>query len=298
MEQPIVIENSDKLKKRIGDAGFGDRFNKSIDEALAAGKTEIRLFTSEVIENKKMDFAPEINVKEGKGYFNGFKGTLHNGDGTSVEQWFKASDRITMNESYILMMDQKHPRAVHKTYYDEKGEKYGQWIQLDFTQKTESGNHLTKRFGDYDLAGKLNDFAFEGLFSDKQKITAATYMAEGREVAVTPVTQKNYSEVFIRANPERNTITILDSDGKPLYHDQFRTDEARQRIQQERNTRESSVSFVKSTKQQNTSATDTPSQEKAYPVKKKNKPESPDAVKPNKKPRVVQEGQNKKGKTI
>lgn len=66
MEQAIVIENIDALKKRIGNAGFGDRFNKEIDEALAGGKTEIRLFTSEVIENKRMDFAPEIKITKAK----------------------------------------------------------------------------------------------------------------------------------------------------------------------------------------------------------------------------------------
>lgn len=269
MEQAIVIENMDALKKRIGNVGFGDRFNKEIDEALAGGKTEIHLFTSEVIENKRMDFAPEIKINESKGYYNGFKGTLYNEDGTTVEQWFKASDRITMNEAYILMMDQQHPRAVLKTYYDETGDRYGQWIQLDFTQKTDSGNHLTKRFGDYDLAGKLNDFAFVELSSGKQKITAAAYMTEGREIELTPANQEQHKVVYMRANPERNTVTFLDTAGKPLYHDQFRTEEARQRIQQEKNTRESSVSFVKGSRQEQSSNVNTTMQENGDAVKKK-----------------------------
>ena len=190
MEQPIVIENSEVLKKRIAAAGFGNRFDKEIDSALAAGKTEIRPFTSEVIENKRMDFEPEIKIKDSKGYFNGFKGTLHNEDGTTVSQWFKASDRISMDESHILMMDQKHPRAILKTYYDETGEKYNQWLQLDFTKKTENGNYLTKRYNNFDQVSKLNDYDFLELSTVKQKAIAAAYMSEGKEIELTPVNRQ------------------------------------------------------------------------------------------------------------
>lgn len=298
MEQAIVIDNVDTVKKRVGNTGFGNRFDNDIDQALAAGKTEMRFFTSEVIENKKMDFEPEIKVNESKGYYNGYKATLHNEDGTTVEHWFKASDRITINEAYILMMDQQHPRAVYKTYYDEKGEKYGQWLQFDFTQKTENGNYLTKRFNDYDLVGKLNDFAFVGLSSEKQRITAAAYMAEGREIAVTPVNQENYPQVFVRANPERGTITIMDEGGKPLYHDQFRTEEARQRVQQEKNTRQSTVSLVKDSRQEQTDGMAGSLPENTDTLKKKNNTEPAESLTPNKRPRVLLEEEIKKGKSI
>ena len=287
MEQAHAIENLDALKKRISNTGFGNYFDKAIDDALgaidnavAAGITDIRLSTSEMIENKRMDFQPEIKVKENKGYYNGFKAILYHEDGSTIEQWFKASDRITMNEAYILLMDQQHPRAVLKTYYDDAGEKYNQWIQLDFSQKTESGNFLTKRYNDFDQLAKLNDYDFEGLSSTKQKLTAVSYMAEGREIELTPVNQEHHQLVYMRANPERNTFTILGTEGKPLYHDQFRTEEARQRIQQEKNTRESGVSFAKNAGQDNTSQMDTSSQQHY------------------KKQRIVQEGENRQGKSL
>lgn len=297
MEQAIAIENLDALKKRIFNTGFGDRFDKAIDEALAAGITDIRLSTSEVIENKRMYLDPEIKVKENKGYYNGFKATLHNEDGTITEQWFKASDRIMMNEAYILMMDQQHPRAILKTYYDEVGEKYNQWIQLDFTQKTDSGNFLTKRYNDFDQLAKLNDYDFEGLSSTKQKLTAISYMTEGREIELTPVNQEHHQLVYMRANPERNTFTFLSTERKPLYHDQFRTEEARQRIQQEKNTRQSGVSFAKNTTTDTATGVDTPSQETSDSLKKKNRNES-DSMNPGKRPRVVQKDENNKGKSL
>lgn len=292
MEQPIVIENSETLKKIISAVGFGNRFDKEIDDALAAGKKEIRPFTSEVIENRRMDFEPEIKIKDTKGYFNGFKGTLHNEDGTTVEQWFKASDRININEAFILMVDQKHPRAILKTYYDEKGDKYNQWLQLDFTQKTESGNYLTKRHKDFDQVSKLSDYDFVGLSSVKQRATAAALMSEGRQIEVTPVNQTKHKSINIIANPERNTYTFLDVEGKPLSHDQFRTEEARQRIQQGKNNMPSTVSFVKD------GESPTPpisSQENADPVKKNNSPEHADAVKSNRRQRIVQDSEPKKG---
>lgn len=295
MEQPIVIDNIETLKKRIAAAGFGNRFDKTIDEALAAGEKEIRPFTSEVIENRRMDFELEIKTKDGKGYFNGFKGTLHNEDGTTVAQWFKASDRISMNEAFILMMDQKNPRAILKTYYNDAGERYNQWVQIDFTQKTKSGNYLTKRHNDFDQVSKLNDYSFVGLSSISQKASAASLMSEGREIEVTPVNQTNTNVVFMRANPERHTFTFLNSKGDPLSHDQFRTEEARQRIQQEKSSMPSTVSFVKAGE---ASAPDAPLQESSDQVKKKNNPDSAEPVKSNKRQRVIQESEPRQGKSI
>lgn len=295
MEQPIVIDNSETLKKRIAAGGFGNRFDKTIDQALAAGQTEIRPFTSEVIENRRMDFELEIKTKDGKGYFNGFKGTLHNEDGTTVAQWFKASDRISMNEAFILMMDRKNPRAILKTYYNDAGERYNQWVQIDFTQKTKSGNYLTKRHNDFDQVSKLNDYSFVGLSSISQKASAASLMSEGREIEVTPLNQTNTNVVFMRANPERHTYTFLNSKGEPLSHDQFRTEEARQRIQQEKSSMPSTVSFVKAGE---APAPDAPSQENSDQSKKKNSPDSVDPVKSNRRPRVVEESEPKQGKSI
>lgn len=292
-----VIENLDTLKARIDKAGFGNRFDKEIDEAIAAGKTEIHPFTSEVIENKRMDFEPEIKIKDNKAYYNGFKATFYNEDGTTVNQWFKATDRVTINEAYILMVDQQQPRAVHKTYYDDQSQKYGAWIQLDFNQRTESGNYLTKRYGDFDLLTKLNDFDFVELSSEKQKITAAAYMSEGREISLTPVNQEKYSQVFVRANPERATFTFMDTDGKLLYHDQFRTQEARERIQQEKNTKQATVSLVRS--EGSRPAVD----EQSKPLEnsgtqKKNSNPDPQTLKPIKGPRVVQDVGQQKGRSI
>lgn len=295
MEQPIVIENSDVLKKRIASTGFGNRFDTTIDEALAAGKTEIRPSTSEVIENRRMDFEAEIKIKDNKGYFNGFKGILHNENGTTVDQWFKASDRLNINEAFILMMDQKHPRAILKTYYDETGEKYNQWLQIDFSKKTDNGNYLTKRYNNFDQVSKLSDYDFVELSSFKEKAMAAAYMAEGRSIQVTPVNQTNTNVVFIHANPERNTFTFIDGEGKPLSHDQFRVQEARERIQQEKSNKPSTVSFVKGGE---ISTTDGFSQENSDPIKKKNSTEPANAVKSNKKQRVVQESSPKKGNSI
>ncbi|WP_300601916.1 hypothetical protein [Niabella sp.] len=292
-----TIENADALKSRIGNVGFGNRFDKEIDEALAAGSAEIRPFTSEVIENRRMDFEPEIKIKDNKGYYNGFKATFYNEDGTTVTQWFKAADRVTINEAYILMVDQQHPRAVHKTYYNEAGEKYGQWVQLDFSQRTESGNYLTKRYGDFDQVAKLNDYAFVELASEKQKITAAAHLADGREIALTPVNQEKYSQIFVRANPERGTFTFTDVEGKLLYHDQFRTPEALERILQDKNTRQASVSFVRNQGNGVIPGKNSVEQDKSETQKKNSVPES-ETLKPNKTPRVVQDGGQQRGKSI
>ena len=288
--EPIQIENLDSVKKRLFNAGFNADVINALAEGLTAQKTEIRPFISEVIENKRMDFEPEIKIKENKGYYNGFKATFYNEDGSTVNQWFKAADRITINEAFILMIDQQHPRAVHKTYYNDMGEKYGQWIQLDFSQKTESGNHLLKRHGDFDQVAKLSDYDFLELNNEKQKITAATYMAEGREIELTPINQETYPKVYVRANPERKTFTFMDGNGTLLYHDQFRTKVARERIQQEKNKRQSNVSFVRNSKE-------VPPSERPDDVKKKSEPEQ-EQLKASKKSRRVLDSTSKNRKSL
>lgn len=295
--EPIQIENVEALKKRVFNAGFGAAVAGAIDEGLAAGQTEIRPFVSEVIENRRIDFEPEIKVKDGKGYYNGFKATFYNEDGTTINQWFKSADRVTINEAYILLMDQQQPRAVHKTYYNEEKERYGQWIQLDFSQKTESGNFLTKRHNDYDIVAKLNDYDFVELNTERQKVTAAVYMAEGREIAVTPVNQEKYSKVYMRANPERGTLTFMDDNGTPLYHDQFRTQAARERIQQEKNTKQAGVSFIRNKGNEQPSA-DQSSVQNNPDDQKKNSSLNPESLKPSKRPRIVQETGKQKSKSI
>ena len=295
--EPIQIENLDEVIKKISRAGFGSDIAQAVTEGLASGQSEIRPSASEVIENKRMDFELEIKIKDNKGYYNGFKATFYNENGTTVGQWFKATNRVTVNESYLLMMDQQHPRAVHKTFYDDAGQKYGTWMQLDFSQKTDTGNHLTKWYGDYDLVEKLNDYEFQELNSERQKITAASYMAEGREITLTPVNQEKHSLVSIRANPERGTITIMDLDNNPLVHDQFRSQAARERVQQGKNTKQANVSFVRNGGVEQPSAT--PSDpNKISGDQKKNLATETEVLKKNKSPRVIQDTGMQKGKSI
>lgn len=310
MNQPITIDNLDSLKKRIANTGFGNRFDQQIDQHFAESKTQFRLFTSEAMEKGEMDFELDINSKANKGYFNGYKATLQKVNEQPIAQWFNANDRITINEAFCMLADQTNPRVVHKMFYDENKERYGTWLQIDFTKLTESGNHEMKRFHDkygYNLLEKLDDYAFKQLDSPKQKLVAYNILEQGRELELSPVNQDKYATVVIRANPERKTISILDTEGKFLSHDQFRTEEAKTRIQQERNSREANVSFVnKNIEQNKTTKEDQPkinptavvdqSAKQEDDIKKKNNNQSLQPLKKNIQPRIVQAAKDAKGK--
>lgn len=271
MDQPIIIDNLDALKKRVAATGLGNHFNQQIEEHFAKGIPKFLLSASETMEGRRMDFELDINSKENKGYFNGFKATLHGEAESKVVQWFKSSDRITKEDAYLLLHDQQHPSAIHKTRYNEKGEKYGNWLQIDFTQKTEHGNNLLKRYPEYDLVEKLRDYSFLETSTPEQLLTAASLLADGRSLELTPINQKEHRQVVIRANPDRQTIHILDNaEGKYLFHDPFRTEAARARIQQENIARSAGTD-------------ESSSKEKG------------ESLKSSHKPRIFQSGENTKG---
>jgi hypothetical protein len=233
-----VIENVELVKQKIKFAGFGEYFNKEIDTRIAAGATEFKLITQRDVEKGNMLYELEVNIKDKKAYYNGFAGTLTDkSTGESVRQWFPSKDNVTSREAVQLLWDKEMPRAVHKQYFDDQGERYGTWLQLNFNELTESGNHKMMRYSDkfgFNLENKLNDFTFQEL-SDSAKVKEMVkIMEKGGEAVVTPSDTSRYSNVYISANPEKGTINIVDEKGKYLPHDLFRTEEARQQAAEKR----------------------------------------------------------------
>lgn len=248
MDTPIIIENLDDLKKRIYKAGFGDTLDAQIEEGFKNGLSKLEIKTSETAEQSKMEYIVEINTDKNKAYFNGFRATIHQEGKDPLSHWFRAEDKITKDDAYIMMMDRDDPRAVHKTLYDKENKPYGVWLQINFKQETPGGNNEVHRYHDkfgYNLLDKLNDYAFAGLETAKQKLAAYNIIQKGLELELTPLNNGQYQKVIIKANPARKSITIMDTEGKYLSHDQFRTPEALERIQQQRASNTTRVDFTK-----------------------------------------------------
>ncbi|PWV47141.1 hypothetical protein [Chitinophaga sp. S165] len=250
MEQKI--ERVDKVKEQIADAGWGNRFDADIDRHLAAGEKRFKLPGEELIEDrgKQHKLAGELDFSvsdDGKLYYNGTKATLYKeGETTGVTQFFPHYDRITVTEAANLLIDTEVPRAVYKYYFDENSQRYGQWQQIDFSKKTENGNHVVNTYHDnygFKLYAKFDEYAFVGLDGPQQKREACKAMEQGTELLLTPVNNKEHEVIRMTANPSRRGFGIRDMDGNFLTHDQFRTQEVLEKKHQFKQT--TSVDFSK-----------------------------------------------------
>ncbi|OMP80095.1 hypothetical protein [[Flexibacter] sp. ATCC 35208] len=247
----ISAENIKKVKNQVAEAGWGNRFDTAIDEFVKSGESKIKLPGSETIDGKHQLNA-ELDFSIGKDilYYNGWKGTLtKEGEENSRSQFFPYYDKISMGEGANLLIDGDNPRAVYKNhFYDESGNRYGAWLKVDFSQKTESGNHVVQRFNDkygFNPYEVIQDYAIVGFNVYETRKGAIMAMQQGAEIIVQPVNRENYDTVRMSANPEKRSFAFRSMDGKFLYHDQFRTKEAlekRKGIQPSQGS--TSVSFV------------------------------------------------------
>ncbi|TXJ24850.1 MAG: hypothetical protein E6Q24_14970 [Chitinophagaceae bacterium] len=254
------IENVDKVKKRTYYAGFGTMFHGEIDQAAAAGTSKINPYTEFAIQDASLFDPSKIQTgvlkvtaditisEENKMYFNGFKATLEREGERPITQWFKATDRITVDEAYRLLSDTKHPRAILKEYLGEDNRPYKAYVQLDFSQKTKNDNYILRHYPDFDLMSKFREYDFEGM-KGRYK-SAGRVVSSGGGIEVVPINKEKYETVFIILNPTHSTLTIMDKGGEILEHDQFRTLAAREqrRLEQEqkepRGIRQSNVRFI------------------------------------------------------
>lgn len=253
------IENVEKVKKRVYYAGFGTMFHNEIDQAAVAGTPKINptaeftiddtlLFDPSKTLTGILKAAPEIAISENVMYYNGFKATLEKEGEAPISHWFKASDRITVEEAYRLLSDTTHPRAILKEYLGEDNRRYNSYVQLDFSHKTKNDNYVLRHYPDFDLMSKFREYDLDGM-KGKYK-SAIRVVSSGGGIEVIPVNREKYESVFIIVNPTHSTVTFMDKNGDILEHDQFRTLAAREqkRLDQEqkepRGIRQSNVRFI------------------------------------------------------
>ena len=239
------IQYVDNVVERVKFSGFGDQFASQIRQEIAEGKREIYPTTSEQFPLPKkdqeskapgqettadpkstMEYKLEIKVNEDKAFYNGFRGTFTDKDGTQRSQWFPANEKITKREAANMLVSDKNPRPVLKHYKDDNNNQVGVWMQINFSAKTENNNHVVRRIPEdkerlnYHI---LDQFSFKETVHDYQKRDTWSQMQKGRSVEVTPETASEHKTVFLVANPLRSTITIEDKEGNFLKHDQFRS---------------------------------------------------------------------------
>src|SRR5688572_31492784 len=91
-----------------------------------------------------------------------------NGQDKSQTFFIKKNSGVTAKEAYNLL----NGRAVNKDLTNQEGEKYNAWLQIDWDQKDNNGNHkfkmIHKAYG-YDLEKELRKHPIQNLDGEMYK---------------------------------------------------------------------------------------------------------------------------------
>lgn len=203
-------DNIKHLQSGMFYLGFTDKYN---EEIAAKMKTNEPSFTISP-ETPAANFEIEFKRGEGQEWMNiaGHRATLNEApDKTQYFSVFK-NKGTTAREAVNLL----EGRAVQKTRWNDEGEKYEVWQQLDFSKKTERGNYETNSFS------QKYGFNIEASF---KQIDFAKPMPEwtlgaikkGDEITGIVTIDKTETEVKLIANPAYRVIEGQSADGTRLF---------------------------------------------------------------------------------
>lgn len=149
-------------------------------------------------------------------------------------QWFPSEKMIHRAAAYSMMESIVHAKAV---YIDKLGEmplSSGTWYKLNYKDKDLVSKHGNRHFEPYHdnygfiVRDVLPNYAFEGTDDPATVELLARDLEQGKLVEVVPLDKTRYDKVWIFANPERRSISIINVKGTYLEHDEFLTPAGRE----------------------------------------------------------------------
>ncbi len=209
-------ENFEYLNDTLKYMGFGEGgpLNKSLSEAIDAGEPAFDLTTEawfddetriEVILHFKKSATTEAY------FFTKYDALLRYRLDESKNKLqtfyvYKGSG-VTFKEAYNLLCG----RAVNRTFYDAKGEKYNAWVQLDFDIKDLHGNYKLIYYREpynYPLEQVLESYPIREMKFEDLRANLIRAMRRGNIQLVTFERPQKTEKVLIEANPQTRAINI------------------------------------------------------------------------------------------
>lgn len=141
-------------------------------------------------------------------------------EGDSAERsqnfYIKKNAGITAKEAYNLL----NGRAVNKDLTNSEGQPYNAWLQIDFNQKDNHGNHKFKTIHQaygYDLDKELNKHPIKELAEPTTKERLMQSLERGNLHQVTFMKGDREDKMFIEANPQFKTLNVYDDRLKKVF---------------------------------------------------------------------------------
>lgn len=111
-------------------------------------------------------------------------------------------------------------RAVNKDLTNAEGQPYNAWLQIDFAQKDDKGNHKFKSFSNgygYDLEKELAKHPIKELNEPVSKQRLMQSLERGNLHQVTFTKADREDKMFIEASPQFKTLNVFDDRLKKVF---------------------------------------------------------------------------------
>ncbi len=214
-------KNFEYLKNGLKYLGFGEGLNNKLGEELASGKEEFQLHTENGYGWDRVRFTLDFRKSDSSDmyFFNRYTATFKpEGDTPERAQTFyvKKNAGITAKEAYNLL----NGRFVNKDLLTKDINPYNAWLQLDFNEKDESGNHKIKMIHQaygFNLESELAKHPIKELNDLATKERLMQSLERGNLRQVTFVRGDRVDNMFIEANPQFKTLNLYDARLKKVY---------------------------------------------------------------------------------
>jgi hypothetical protein len=217
-------KNFDYLKDGLKYLGFGEGLNNKLAVELASGKPEFQLNTVNEYGRDKVNYKLDFRKSDQSDmyFFNRYNATFKP-EGVSPEKaqtfYIKKNSGITAKEAYNLL----NGRSVNKDLTNAERQPYNAWLQIDFAQKDDKGNHKFKMIHQaygYDLDKELSRHPIKELNEPISKERLMQSLERGNLHQVTFVKADKEEKMFIEANPQFKTLNIFDGRLKKVFIEQ------------------------------------------------------------------------------
>lgn len=214
-------KNLDYLKEGLKYLGFGEGLNEKLTENIKQQKEQFQLKTVNEYGPDKVNYV--LDFKKGDQsdmyFFNKYTATFkanENSEEKSQSFFPKKNTGVTAKEAYNLL----NGRSVNKNLTNQEGQPYNAWLQLDWSQKDNHGNHKFKMIHQaygYDLEKELSKHPIRELGDPTTKERLIQSLERGNLHQVTFQKADREDKMFIEANPQFKTLNVYDAKLKKVF---------------------------------------------------------------------------------
>lgn len=221
-------KNLEFLKEGLKYLGFGEGLNNKLTEELKSQKKEFQLRTENQYGKDKVSYTLDFRKSDQSDmyFFNKYTASLqgqNNEQDKSQTFFIKKNSGVTAKEAYNLL----NGRAVNKDLTNQEGEKYNAWLQIDWNQKDNNGNHKFKMIHEaygFNLESVLAKNPIKELNDPTTKDRLMQSLERGNQHQVTFTKGDKEEKMFIEANPQFKSLNVYDSNLKKVFQENEKKD--------------------------------------------------------------------------